>query len=287
MAMQYYDYGVVSVLLRRPYSGSWKDLQQLAARWTSSTVFDELTLRLAKQRLAHVRVALRRPYENWLSEDYYIFHLVSSEDRLAVELMREQGGEVSQVVSGEVLPLSDAERTEVLQASMSYYPNDLVVVGWNTAFVYDTEAGAESAIRLLEYANSQLLQFRHYDDLLTRELTDAYRFLQGRGGLRAGWRMRPAAARLRTVSLEVTQLTEHTTNALKFVGDMFSARLYKLSSTKIGVAEYLALVHEKLRTADELYDFMIEQFHQSRGFLLEVMVVIILVIELVFLFRGK
>jgi hypothetical protein len=132
-----------------------------------------------------------------------------------------------------------------------------------------------------------LLQFRHYDDLLTRELTDAYRSLQKRGGPLRGWRMRPAAARLRFVSLEVTQLTEHTTNALKFVGDMFSARLYKLASTKIGVAEYLSLVHEKLRTADELYGFMIEQFHQSRGFLLEVLVVIILIIELVFLFRGQ
>jgi hypothetical protein len=285
--MQYYDYGVVSVLLRRSYSGRWQDVQQLAARWTSSSVFDELTLRLVKQRLAHVKAALRKPYESWLAEDYYIFHLNSSEDGLAVDLMREHGREISQVVSGEALPLSDAERAEVLQANMSYYPNDLVVVGWNTAFVYDTEAGAESTIRLLEYANSQLLQFRHYDDLLTRELTDAYRSLQNRGGLRAGWRMRPAAARLRTVSLEVTQLTEHTTNALKFVGDMFSARLYKLASTKIGVAEYLALVHEKLRTADELYNFMIEQFHQWRGFLLEVMVVIILVIELVFLFRGK
>jgi competence protein ComGC len=32
---------------------------------------------------------------------------------------------------------------------------------------------------------------------------------------------------------------------------------------------------------------MMDQFHASRGFVLEVMVVIILVIELVFLFRGK
>jgi hypothetical protein len=274
-------------LLRRPYSGSWEDLQRLAARWISSTFFDELTLRLAKQRLAHVSAALRKPYENWLSEDYYIFHLTASEGLLAADLLRERGREISQIVTGEALPLSDAERAEVLQASMSYYPNDLVVVGWNAAFVFDSEAGAESAIRLLEYANSQLLQFRHYDDLLTRELTDAYRSLQKRGGPLRGWRMRPAAARLRFVSLEVTQLTEHTTNALKFVGDMFSARLYKLASTKIGVAEYLSLVHEKLRTADELYGFMIEQFHQSRGFLLEVLVVIILIIELVFLFRGQ
>ena len=31
--IQYYDYGVVSVLLQRPFSGTWSDLQQLAGRW--------------------------------------------------------------------------------------------------------------------------------------------------------------------------------------------------------------------------------------------------------------
>jgi hypothetical protein len=46
-------------------------------------------------------------------------------------------------------------------------------------------------------------------------------------------------------------------------------------------------VQEKMKTAGDLYDFMIEQFNQSRGFLLESIVVVILMIELVFLFRGK
>lgn len=47
------------------------------------------------------------------------------------------------------------------------------------------------------------------------------------------------------------------------------------------------LVDEKLATACEFYGFMIEQFHHGRAFVLELIVVIILVIELVFLFRGK
>jgi hypothetical protein len=46
-------------------------------------------------------------------------------------------------------------------------------------------------------------------------------------------------------------------------------------------------VEQKLQSAGELYGFMMDQFHQGRAFLLELMVVIILVIELVFLFRGK
>ena len=165
--------------------------------------------------------------------------------------------------------------------------NDLTVVGWNAAFIYDAKAAADTTIRIFEYANSQLLQFRHYDELLTRELATAYRFLESRRGLLAGWRMRPGATRLRTVLLEITELTERTNNALKFVGDMFSARLYKLCASKIGVVEYQALVQDKLHTADDLYDFMIEKFHQARGFFLESVVVVILIIELFYLFRGK
>src|SRR5260370_37413004 len=121
---------------------------------------------------------------------------------------------------------------------------------------------------MLDYAISQLLQFRHYDDLLTRELAHVYRFLERRRtGPFASWGMRPAAARLRTMLLEVTELTERTTNALKFVGDMFSARLHKLCAAKIGVTDYQLLVLEKLRPANELYAFMIEQSHQPRGVL--------------------
>jgi uncharacterized Rmd1/YagE family protein len=52
------------------------------------------------------------------------------------------------------------------------------------------------------------------------------------------------------------------------------------------VPDYKNLVAQKLRTANELYDSMLEQFNQSRAFFLEVVVVLILLIELFFLFRG-
>jgi hypothetical protein len=285
--MQYYDYGVVSVLLQRSFSGTWAELQQLSARWMSSSLFEELASGLVRQRLQSLNSALRNPYAQWVSEDYYVFHLTQSNDVTAGALIADCGPEISQVVSGEAEPLSPAETKEVLEARMSYYANDLTVVGWNAAFVYDTESGAAATIHLLEYANSQLIQFRHYDDLLTRELNEVYAFLEARRGRTARWRMRPAANRLQTVVVDVTQLTEHTNNALKFVGDMFSARLYKLCASRIGVVEYQELVREKLHTAEDLYDFMIEQFHQSRGFLLEAVVVVILLIELAFLFRGR
>ena len=47
------------------------------------------------------------------------------------------------------------------------------------------------------------------------------------------------------------------------------------------------LVNQKLHTAEELYRFMVDQYtHHSRAFVLELMVVIILIIDLVYLFNG-
>ena len=286
-AVQYYDYGVISLLLRFPFTGNWQALRDLAARWVSSTTFDELSLGTVREKVDLIRPALVRPYEHWLSEDYYVFHVLPGDGDLAEKLIAEHGLEVAQIVRGEAGVLSDSERAEVLQAGMSYYPADLVVIGWNASFVLDGEQGADACLRLFEYANSQLLQFRHYDELLTRELRNVYRYLEHRAGILAGWRMRTAAAQLRTILLEVTELTERTNTALKFVGDMFTARLYKTCVAKIGVNEYQSLVASKLSTAEKLYDVMINQFQQARGFVLEVMVVIILIIELAAAFRGR
>jgi hypothetical protein len=87
--------------------------------------------------------------------------------------------------------------------------------------------------------------------------------------------------------LDVAELTEHSDNAIKFLSDMFAARLYRLAAQKVGVPDYKDLVTRKIHTAEELYRFMVDQFNQSRAFILELTVVIILVIELVYLFKGK
>ena len=285
---KYYDYGVVSVMFELPFSDTWDGLIQLAGKWMFESELERKALEVVRERIEPARPAMVRPYGNWLSEDYYVFHLrEAAGSATAAELLRQHGGQIAMIVRGETADLSDAEKTEVLQSSVSYYPTDLVVIGWNGALIYDTPAGARAAIQILEYANSQLLEFRHYDDLLTRELNNVYRSLKRRGGLRAQWRLAREASRLEATTVEVTELVERTDNAIKFLSDMFAARLYRLAAGKVGVPDYKNLVNQKLHTAEELYGYMTEEFHQGRTFLLELMVVIILVIELFYLFRGK
>jgi len=293
--IKYYDYGVVSLVFELPFAGDWDKLIQLSCRWTSDSNFEKLASRVVKQKLERAAPALVKPYTSeWLQEDYFIFHLreIKLSDITgapsANDLLAAQGDHIAQVVRGEMSMLSEGERQEILGSRISYYPNDLAVIGWNAAFIYDTDTGAETAIQLLQYANSQLLEFRHYDELLTKELENVYDFLDAGGtGLWSRWRTARAAAKLHTVLLDVNELTERADNAIKFLSDMFSARLYKLCAAKVGVPDYKDLVKEKLQTAEDLYRFMVEQFNQSRAFVLELMVVVILIIELVYFFRGK
>src|SRR5579864_3313603 len=177
--IKYYDYGVVSLVFELPFSGGWDTLVQLSCRWTSDTNFETLATRIVRQKLERAAPALVKPYDikqgEWLQEDYFIFHVREIAGApSANDLLNEHADQISQVVRGEMAPLSDDERQEILLSRISYYPNDLAVIGWNAAFIYDTAAGAETAIQLLQYANSQLLEFRHYDELLTKELENVY-----------------------------------------------------------------------------------------------------------------
>ena len=271
--IKYYDYGVVSVVYQLPFNGDWESLVHLASRWVWDVDFASRVEPIVRRKLEGVPDAMVKPYAKWLSEDYFIFHVREAAGvPSAAELTRERGAQIAQVVRGDRMVLSEGECAEVLHSQISYYANDVAVIGWNAAFLYDTTAGAETAIQLLEYANSQLLEFRNYDELLTGILDGVYDSLGKKTGILARWKLARSATNLHTVLLDVEELTERADNAIKFLSDMFAARLYRLAAAKVGVPDYRNLV---------------EQFNQSRAFFLEFTVVLILLIELYYFFRGK
>ena len=285
--IRYFNYGIASVELRTVFSCvDWQDVISLANRWVLSDELEKRARELLRLRINLITSSLVKPYDHWLAEDYYVIQVdpvaLSAED-----LTRDFGNQIAQIVRGEELPLSSNERQEVLTSSMSYYPQDLLVVGWVAAFVYDTADGAAPTIDLLEYANSQLLEFRHYDEVLTGVLADVYKRLEKKRRLWARWTLVRQAEDLNTLRLDYREVVERTENAIKFLSDMFYARAYRLAASRIGVPDYRNLVNKKLSDARDLYESLVNEFHQSRAFFLEVMVVIILLIEIGFLFRGK
>jgi hypothetical protein len=188
--LKYYDYGVVSIELDLPFEGDWNTLIQRCNRWIGAPDVERSTIETVQRYVKKIAPTLVKTYASWLSEDYYIICIDHARRPdgtpiAAVDLLRDYGAEIAQVIRGEASELSGAEQREVLQGSISYYPSDLLVVGWTAALVYDDPQSAVPVIQLLEYANAQLLEFRHYDEVLTTVLAGVYRAALAAGARRA------------------------------------------------------------------------------------------------------
>jgi hypothetical protein len=284
--LNYYEYGVVSIKLELPFEVDWPELVALSSRWIDAPEVEARAAQTVRECVKRVQAALVNPHEAWLDEDYYIIHLRNTAEP-ASELIERHGKEIAKIVRGELAELSSGETQEILNSRMSYYPDDLLVVGWTAAFIHDTAEGAASTIQLLEYANTQLLEFRYYDQVLSRLLEGVYRSLEKKAGAFARWRLASQAQHLNKIRLDIRELTERVDTSIKFLSDMFSARLYRLAAARLGVEDYRGLVESKLHTAGELYEFMMAQFHEGRAFVMELVIILILIIDLVFIFRGK
>lgn len=284
-----YDYGVISVALTRPFSGDWTDLVALGQTLVENADIEQCAEQVCREVTTRLRPALKDHRGTYLSEDYLVY-LINELDhpQSAADLLAARGSDIAAMLRGERQPLSEQEQQTILQHRISYLVDDLVVPTWNAAFVYDAPAGAQAALEILEFANSQLLEFRYYDDRLDRELASIYSRLQ-----RPRWydqwvwsRYTRAARQVHSLFIEVNELTDHTENALKFIGDIYAVRVFRLVGDRLGLTTWKADVETKLKTLDDIYRFAVEQSSMSRGQFLELTVVLILILELVLIFLG-
>ena len=286
---KFFDSGVVSLALTRPFTGDWPELVTLAQRYIENEALEreaETSVRAAVRRIAGSFTAFRS--SDWLSEDYLVLSVTALEARLTAEqLLNQRSAEIALLVRGEQHALSPQEQDDILRNRLSYLADDLVVPTWNAAFVYDSDAGAQAALEIFEFANSQLLEFRYYDELLERELKRIYAQLQQRQRYAiAGRGYIKATHQLHALFIDVNEITDRTQNALKMIGDIYAARLFQLVAARLGLGMWKASVEDKLKTLDDIYRFAVEQVAIARGQLLELTIVLILVFELVLFFAG-
>ena len=276
-----YDYGVISLRLSRPFSGSFADLVKLGQELIEFETLEQHAEDAVRRITERVRPVLVEPRSSFLDEDYLALVVNTLEQPATADgLLVSHGGAIAQMLRGERQPLSDQERDEVLRHRLSYLTDDLVVPAYNAAFVYDTEAGGLASLEILEYANSQLLEFRYHDELLETELGRIYAGLRARGLNRVLRRQSSRAVHdLHTLFIDVNELTDRMENVLKLVGDVYAARLFGLASARLGLDAWKRNVEDKLQTLGDIYRFTVEQSSMTRANFMELVIVLVLVIE--------
>jgi hypothetical protein len=224
---------------------------------------------------------LVRPTPSTLEEDYLVgVANAFSEPMTAEDLVGRL--DLVPLLSGEQRPLSEGARRDLLRHRYSYYTDDLVVLTWDRAFVYEPR-GDTDVVDVLEVANAQLLEMRYYDELLDAELPRMYDLVEAtrrRLALPGARRFADLARRLYTMVAEVTELTEKVDNALQVTEDVYLARIYAAALELFRVATVSAAVDRKVSIIRDTYTALYDEAHSSRAEVLEIAIVVLIVVEI-------
>jgi hypothetical protein len=283
------DTGVASILYKVaiPPGASLGDLlpmsEALIARPTPE--IDAAARREAEALCRDLAPALERPHAWEGLESYHVVFVRRFEegqitaDRLLAE------APIAELVLGETsdVPLSAAERQDVLAHNFTYQVDDLALVHWNGAFVYES-SGVEDIPDLLEFATAHLLELRYYDALLDRQLHAIYDEIEAGGSPVRNIltrKYRTLERRVAGLLLEISEMIERLENAVKIVGDFYLARLYQGAVRRFRLPAWQETVLRKQRLLTEVNDLIGNAADTSRAELLELIIILLIAYEII------
>ena len=280
-----YDFGVVAFSVRVDVADiAWpKFVERLNAlhRAIGADAPNEFWTGLLERVCIAIQPALDRPATETLEEDYLIGIVQTLDEPLSAEQLRERV-DLPALLSGESRTLSDVARRDLMQRSYSYYADDLVVLAWDRAFVYEPRGDSDVA-DIIEVANAQLVEFRYYDELLDAELPRMYDRVEDARrtiSVLASRRVAQLAHKLYTLVAEVTELTEKVDNALQVTEDVYLARVYSGALDLFRVPKIAAAVDRKLAIIRDTYAALYDEAASRRAEILEIAIVLLIVIEI-------
>lgn len=286
-----FDYGVVSIVYKVPIAAgtSLDDLvpvaEQLVAMPTPD--LDAAARREAEELARALAPALERPHRWDGLETYHVFFVRAFERGVSARELLAQAP-LARLLLGETsrAPLSAAERSDVLKHHFSYLEEDLAVIDWNSAFVCEP-SGVADIPDLLEFATAHLLELRYYDALLDRELHAIYDEIEAseRRGLSNvanlfTRRHRRLQRRTAALLLELSEMIERLENAVKIVGDFYLARLYQSAVRRFRLPAWQDSVLRKQRLLSEVNALMGNAADTSRGQLMELAIILLILGEI-------
>ncbi|MCX6354624.1 MAG: hypothetical protein NTZ78_06945 [Candidatus Aureabacteria bacterium] len=282
-----FDFGVVSLSLVIPFSGTFHDLAGQSAVIAESDVFSALANRYLKKLKKLVAPALHRPIDSDLVEDYQIFHVSEIDEPLTGRgILEKYAPEITMILRAEKRPLSEQEVHNAVSDSISYYPEDLLVIDWDRAFLYDRD-DYHDHIHIIEFANTQLLDMRYYDRWLDGELDTLYSNLEVEKTkipfLRAA-RYRQLDKRTRLLMTDVLWVVDQIDNSLKAIDTLYAARVFRAIGRRLYLEEWKRGLDRKLAALRDISDAVSMKIYNLRSTILELTIVFLILFEIVMAF---
>jgi len=282
-----FDHGAASIILRVPVNPGTglEELTALADELYDSVALEELALELIESVRQTIAPATLLPHLWDQNESYTVLFVERVQGNPSAEELLARA-DLARVLLGEVdnRPLSIRERESVTQARFSYTVDDLVVIDWNSAFVYEP-SGSNDIPDLLEVANAQLLEFRYYDHLLDAHMGRIHDQMQAK---RNDWRAllrspyRGLARETLATLVDLNEFVERVENSLKIIGDFYLAKVYEAAIKRMRIPAWQASVTRKQQLLTQTYSLLKGEVDTARSLTLELMIVVLIILEVLF-----
>lgn len=239
-------------------------------------IFDEKIPDIKENIFTVSRQVLQKynTYKNF-DEEYGIF-CVSQYDGQPEEFFN-KSAVIAAFLKSEKEPLDLKEIQQTLEASIKYAKDDLLIVDWDGAFIFDSSGDFEETIEILEIANLQLLKYRILDFELDRRLNKLLKLL---------WRQqreRFSFFRINEVKEMVREIIQVRSQSMiefeivernfKLIGDWYSARVYNLLEKKFHLDSWRKIIKDKFETLEDIYAMASENFNISFNKRIEIIMI--------------
>lgn len=238
---------------------------------TVTDAFSEDALRTRKEMIDVCSRALKdEGADLGMSEEYAIAIVEGYEGDIAqFEAHRPA---MAKFLKSEHFDLHEKEIAHTLESSITYGKNNAVVVDWDGAFVFEHKGRTDAIVQLLQAANFQLLEYRMLDAELGRRLRKIEHLARSKAMSRVVfWNRELSRAFREVIRIRSQSIVEFDTltQQIKLIGDWYSARLYDLCAKKFRVEEWKKSIEEKLRSLEDIYSIVSQNFRISREGLFE------------------
>jgi hypothetical protein len=277
-----FDFGAISLMVRFPVRLTPAGLLELAGHLADAGPLNSAARLVVAPWVERIRPVVIGFEVSDLSEEYIVFQLPDAR----AEWIADHADWVAGLVRLEPGAMSRTEVAEATRLSLAYTPDDLVLLDWAAGFIADRDCA--ETLQVIEFANVQLLEFRHIDDRLDDRLEGAYRLIRPGRPVRRwapNWRTHSDAVRnVRELEIEATSLFERADNALKLIGDQYLSRVFDIASARFHLDEWQQSIRRKLDTVGDVFDLLVQQAGGTRGEVLELVVILLISVEVVMAF---
>ncbi|HBM45945.1 MAG: hypothetical protein UT05_C0001G0078 [Parcubacteria group bacterium GW2011_GWF2_38_76] len=200
------------------------------------------------------------------SEEYTVYQ-VSGYEGDPEDFIKDREEKIAGLLKSEKSILDEKEVDYTLSFQFKYSKDDLMIVDWDGAIVFDQQGDFDEDIELLQLANYQLLRYRILDEDLDERMKKISKAIQI-DNIKL-WRVIPSKEvtqefrdiiKLRVQSIAQFEALERN---MKLIGDWYSARLYDLMSKKFRLDGWRGTIKEKMESLEDIYSIASENLGMS------------------------